>query len=107
MKKAKVFRNGDFVGILTKEAPKGYSFSYDHNWYEHPDKPAISLTLPKTQKEHRADHLFPFFFNMLSEGANLQLQARQFQVDASDYFGLLLLTAQNETIGPITVEPIA
>jgi serine/threonine-protein kinase HipA len=43
---------------------------------------------------------------MLSEGVNLTLQARQYQVDESDYFDLLLLTAQEETIGPVTIEPI-
>ncbi len=106
MKKAKVLRNGELVGFLTKEGANKYTFSYNQAWFEDPQKPALSLTLPKSQKDYQADHLFPFFFNMLSEGVNLKLQARQYQVDESDYFGLLLLTAQNETIGPVTVEPI-
>lgn len=105
MKSAKVLRNGELAGILTKEGPKSYVFTYDHNWFSNPSKPAISLTLPKSQKEYRSDHLFPFFFNMLSEGVNLKLQSRQFQLDENDSFSLLLLTANSDTIGAVTLEP--
>jgi serine/threonine-protein kinase HipA len=69
--------------------------------------PAISLTLPKTQKEYRSDFLFPFFFNMLSEGANRKLQSVQLRIDEADSFGLLMATAQADTIGSVTVKPIA
>lgn len=106
MRQARVLRNGEEVGTLTKVNAKEYTFSYNPDWYANPQKPAVSLTLPKSKMKHHADHLFPFFFNMISEGVNLKLQARQFQVDESDYFNLLLLTAQKETIGPITIEPI-
>ncbi len=107
MKSAKVIRNRELVGILTKEDPKSYVFRYDSDWFQNAEKPAVSLTLPKTQQEYRSDYLFPFFFNMLSEGANLQLQARQNQVDENDFFSLLLLTAYTDTIGAITIEPIS
>ncbi|WP_186754249.1 HipA N-terminal domain-containing protein [Echinicola salinicaeni] len=106
MKRAKVLRNGELVGWLAKEGPEKYTFSYDQTWFDDPQKPALSLTLPKSQKDYRSEHLFPFFFNMLSEGVNLKLQARQYQIDESDYFGLLLRTADKETVGPITVHPI-
>lgn len=106
MKSAKVLRNGELVGILTKECSKSYVFRYESDWFQNAEKPAVSLTLPKTQQEYRSEHLFPFFFNMLSEGANLQLQARQNQVDENDFFSLLLLTANSDTIGAITIEPI-
>lgn len=69
-------------------------------------KPAISLTLPKSQKEYRSEFLFPFFFNMLSEGANRKLQCIQLRIDEEDHFGLLAATAQYDTIGAITVKPI-
>ena len=107
MKSAKVIRNRELVGILTKEDPKSYVFRYDSDWFQNAEKPAVSLTLPKTHQEYRSDYLFPFFFNMLSEGANLQLQARQNQVDENDFFSLLLLTAYTDTIGAITIEPIS
>ena len=38
-------------------------FKYDENYFRDDSKPAISLTLPKTQKEYDSEFLFPFFFN--------------------------------------------
>ncbi|WPR73385.1 HipA N-terminal domain-containing protein [Algoriphagus sp. NG3] len=106
MKSAKVLRNSGLVGILSKSKQGTYTFTYDDAWYQDAKKPAVSLTLPKSAKEYSSNHLFPFFFNMLSEGVNLKLQARQYQVDEEDFFSLLLLTANSDTIGAITIEPI-
>ncbi|WP_026953589.1 HipA N-terminal domain-containing protein [Algoriphagus vanfongensis] len=105
MKSARVLRNGELVGILSKSDSGKYSFVYEDAWFLNPEKPSVSLTLPKSKKEYHSEHLFPFFFNMLSEGVNLQLQARQFQIDENDFFSLLLKTAQSDTIGAITVVP--
>lgn len=105
MKTAKVLRNGELVGILSRSDSGTYSFEYEDSWFSDIEKPSVSLTLPKTNKEYHSDHLFPFFFNMLSEGVNLQLQARQLQLDENDFFSLLLQTAGSDTIGAITVEP--
>lgn len=105
MKSARVLRNGELVGILSKSDSGKYSFVYEDSWFSDPDKPSVSLTLPKSKKEYQSEHLFPFFFNMLSEGVNLQLQARQFQIDENDYFSILLKTSRSDTIGAITVVP--
>ena len=43
---------------------------------------------------------------MLSEGVNRELQSTQLKIDEEDDFGLLLATAQYDTIGAITVKPI-
>ena len=104
MQTARVLRNGELVGTLSKIATKNYSFTYDDAWFTDSEKPALSLTLPKTKRDYISDHLFPFFFNLLSEAANLKLQARQFQIDEDDFFSLLLLTANSDTIGAITIE---
>lgn len=106
MNSAKVLRNGELVGILTKSKKGIYTFTYEDTWFKDSMKPAVSLTLPKSVKEYSSDHLFPFFFNMLSEGVNLKLQARQYQIDEEDFFSLLLLTANSDTIGAITIESI-
>lgn len=58
--------------------------------------------LPKIQQEYRSETLFPFFFNMLSEGANKQYQAHLYRLDESDYFRFLVETASNDNIGAIT-----
>ena len=106
MRKAAVYRNGELVGTLTEESRASYIFRYDDRWFADAKKPAVSLTLPKTQQEYRSEFLFSFFFNLLSEGVNRELQSRQLKIDESDYFGFLLATAQADTIGAITVQPI-
>lgn len=113
MRIAEVYRNGQLAGTLTEHGTKSsalrsirYEFRYDDAWFINDSKQAISLTLPKTQQTYHADHLFPFFFNMLSEGANRKLQCRQLRIDEKDHFGLLLATATNDTVGAITIKAV-
>jgi len=105
MKSADVYRNGELVGVLTRHDKTSYEFEYDDLWFNNTEKPPVSLTMPKTQKTYKADHLFPFFFNLLSEGVNRKLQSRQLKIDEKNYFDLLLATAQADTIGAITLNP--
>lgn len=102
-----IYRNGTLAGTLTEENRQYFVFRYDDNYFKDTDKPAISLTLPKTQKEYSSKFLFPFFFNLLSEGVNRKLQCRLLRIDEEDNFGLLMATAQYDTIGAITVKPVA
>ena len=52
------------------------------------------------------DYLFPYFFNMLSEGANRQVQSTLLHIDEKDDFGIMLATAQYDTIGAVTIKPL-
>lgn len=106
MRKAQVYRNGVLAGILTEENRKSYIFCYDETYFRDSHKMAISLTIPKTQQQYRSEFLFPYFFNMLSEGVNRNLQCKQLKIDEEDNFGLLIATAQVDTIGAITIKPI-
>jgi serine/threonine-protein kinase HipA len=106
MRKANVFRNGKLVGVLTQFSANNYEFRYDDNWFANSALPAVSLTLPKNKQVYKSEYLFPFFFNMLSEGVNRQLQSRLLKIDEKDYFGLLLATAKTDTIGAITLSEI-
>ena len=106
MRKGKVYRNNKLVGILSQKTMTDYEFRYEDTWFYNRDLPAISLTLPKTKQTFSSDHLFPFFFNLLSEGVNRELQAKQLKIDEIDYFGLLLATAGTDTFGAITIEKI-
>ena len=106
MRKASVYRNDELAGMLIEENTNSYIFRYDDRWFSDHTKPSISLTLPKTIKEYYSTILFPFFFNMLSEGVNRKLQTRQLKIDENDNFGLLLATAQYDTIGAVTVRPL-
>lgn len=106
MRKASVYRNGILAGTLTEENRSSYVFRYDPAYFNDKNASAISLTLPKTQSEYRSSFLFPFFSNLLSEGVNRRLQSTQLKIDEDDDFGLLLATAQYDTIGAVTVQPI-
>jgi len=106
MRTAEVYRNGELAGLLTEHNRNNYVFIYDTAYFFDDGKPAISLTLPKTQQEYKSKFLFPFFFNMLSEGVNRKLQSTQLKIDENDNFGLLMATAQYDTIGAITVKPL-
>ena len=105
MRKANVYRNGKLAGSITEENVGHYIFEYDDDWYRDASKPAVSLTLPKSRKRYESRYLFPFFYNMLSEGVNKKLQCIQLKIDEKDSFGLLMATSQYDTIGAITVKP--
>ena len=107
MRKANVYCNTLLVGDLTETSDRKYLFRYDDDYFNDLSKPAISLTLPKSRQEYCSDCLFPFFFNMLSEGSNRITQARLLRIDEKDHFGILLATAQNDTTGVITVKPVS
>lgn len=106
MRTGNVYWNKKLAGTLTEVSPEEYVFCYDDAYFADPSFPAVSLTLPKSLKEYKSNHLFSFFFNMLSEGENRNLQIRHLKLGESDYFGLLLATAQYDTIGAVTLKPV-
>lgn len=106
MRKAEIYRNGVLAGILTETDKGTYVFTYDSLYFKDITKPGISLTLAKEQSEYTSEHLFPFFYNMLSEGTNRVVQSKLLKIDENDFFGLLLATARYDTIGAITVKQI-
>ncbi len=104
MREATVFYNNEAAGKLTEKDDRTFVFSYVQNYFENPEKPMISLTLPKNKKEFHSKYLFPFFFNLIAEGANLSLQSKYLKIDERDYFGLLCATACHDAIGPVSVK---
>ncbi len=103
MRTAHVYWNRQFAGTLVEQERHHYIFQYDDRWFLDISKPSIALSLPKTQQTYHSAYLFPFFYNLLSEGANRKLQCRQLKIDENDSFGLLLQTAMDDTIGAVTV----
>ena len=106
MRVAEVFTNGVLAGTLSETDDSKYIFKYDDAYLLDSRNRAISLSLPKRKEAFVADELFPFFYNMLSEGANKALQCMTLKIDENDAFGLLLATADNDTIGAITVKQL-
>jgi serine/threonine-protein kinase HipA len=106
MRQGEVFNNGILTGIISENEKGEFMFRYDDDYFRNINLPAISLTLPKSKQIHRSKKLFPFFYNMLSEGSNRLLQSKVLKIDERDHFAFLLKTASRETIGAITVKEI-
>ena len=102
---AKVFYNGKPAGTLLHEEKK-YRFTYDEAYVNELGNRPISITMPLRKEPYESKLLFPVFVNMLSEGANKHIQSRMLRIDENDYFSLLLATANEETIGPITIKAL-
>lgn len=106
MPKAQVFNNGILAGILEKRESGNYVFTYTIEYFTDNNKPAISLTLPKTQREFESNELFAFFYGLLAEGINKDIQCRLLRIDEDDEFTRLIKTAGEDTIGAITVKEL-
>jgi len=103
MRKAIVKYNNETAGLLQQNDDGSFAFTYIDTWYAANDKPAISLSLPKSKQAYNSPHLFAFFYNMLPEGVNKDQICFEARIDSKDYFSLLIHTAKFDTIGAITV----
>ncbi|MFZ4412987.1 MAG: HipA N-terminal domain-containing protein [Bacteroidales bacterium] len=103
MRKAVILFKEEEAGVLTQLDDGTFSFRYIDSWMTDSNKPGISLNFPKSQQEYYSNYLFPFFYNMLPEGSNKEVVCKHMQIDADDYFGLLMTTAKTDSIGAIRV----
>src|ERR1700722_7182915 len=106
MAKAIVYNNQIVAGVLEKKAADDYRFMYEDSYLADASMPSISISLPKTIKEHQSKALFPFFFGLLTEGINKDIQGRLLRIDEEDDFTRLLRTTGEDTIGAITIKAI-
>jgi serine/threonine-protein kinase HipA len=106
MRKAKILFKDEEAGLLMQLDDGTFTFQYNSSWMVNESKPCISLTLPKTNQVYQSKFLFPFFYNMLPEGSNKQVACRFNRIDENDYFGLLMTTAKNDSIGAVRVVKI-
>lgn len=103
MRQCKVLVHDVEAGILQETDDRQYVFTYHEDYHGEP----VCLAMPVRKDAYQSVVLFPYFFNMLSEGANRQLQSTLLHIDENDDFGILLATAQIDTIGAVTIKPIA
>lgn len=102
MRQCKVFVNDLEAGLLMETDNRSYIFIYNEGY----DGDPVCLAMPVRQEPYSSKNLFPFFFNILSEGANREMQSLLHHIDENDDFGILLATAQTDTIGAVTIKPI-
>lgn len=100
-----IYYNDTKAGVLTEINPGvGYTYKYEPE-YISSDLPPISANLPKQENVFEADMLFPFFSNMIPEGANRGVICRAFKIDETDLFGILSAMADKEFIGAVNIRP--
>lgn len=104
MNEGVVFYRDRVAGLLVQDA-EGYTFTYDPVYFADASLPAISATLPKTERIHRSRHLFSFFYGLLAEGAQKERQCRALRIDERDHFTRLLETSACGAIGAVYVKP--
>lgn len=103
-KAIEILYNGILSGVLEKTGMQ-YIFTYHTNYIKEGNR-SISITMPIQHLPYKSKLLFPVFANLLSEGVNKKMQCRLLKIDESDYFGLLIATAKEDSIGPITIKEL-
>ncbi|MBQ6648345.1 MAG: HipA N-terminal domain-containing protein [Muribaculaceae bacterium] len=102
MRQCKVYVNDKEAGVLQETDEREYIFTYHDTYQGAP----VCLAMPVRQEPYHSPNLFPYFFNMLSEGSNRQVQSMLLRIDEDDDFGVMMATAQHDTIGAVTVKPL-
>lgn len=100
-RKAKVLVDNVLAGYL-EETDEGYTFCYLID-YLNSNLPPVSLTLPKREEAYISKTLFPFFDGLIPEGWLLDIVMNNWKLDASDRFGLLLVSCK-DPIGNVIIE---
>lgn len=101
MRQLDVYMNNLIVGRLSEDTPgKRYRFEYDPDYIKS-NLPAISVLFPRSGVAFSSEKLFPFFVNMLPEGANKRMVCNKFKIDEKDNFGLLYHMADADFIGAV------
>lgn len=103
--RGKVLYNEILAGYIEKLPDKSFRFSYNDEYFLDKTLPSISVTFPKTKQVFASATMFSFFDGLLSEGINKMIQCRLYKIDEDDDFSRLLLTANHDSIGAVTVKP--
>lgn len=104
LRKASVYVRGTFAGLL-RETDNGYEFAYDMAYLNSKDSLAVSLTLPLAEQPYLSPTLFPFFDGLIPEGWLLGIASRNWKLDRSDRFGLLMVCCR-DCIGDVSVREV-
>ena len=103
MRRLRVYINDTPAGMLTEHSPgHGYEFRYDKD-YVATGRTPVSVTLPLREAPYESELLFPFFINMIPEGANRKMVCRNLKIDENDFFGILDAFSGKDVIGSVNV----
>ena len=97
--------NPEFQFIASNENQDSPIMKASDEWYQDITKPAISLTLPKSQKVYESPKFFSFFDGLIPEGYLFQEVIRHWNIPTHDRFGILLKSGA-DCIGAVTLEEV-
>lgn len=101
MKKAKVYVNGYFAGVLTEDHD-GYHFVYDAFYLKLDIAKPLSPTMPLQAGEFVKEFMFPVFDGLIPEGWLLDIVDKNWKINPRDRMSLLLMCCK-DCIGNISI----
>lgn len=104
MKRAEIYLYDRLAGSLVEDE-NGFTFAYDPAYLQREDAPAISLTLPLTDRPYVNKVLFPFFDGLIPEGWLLDIAERSWKINQRDRMSLLMACCK-DCIGAVSVVPV-
>ena len=96
----------DVYAGLVKETDAGYSFRYEPDYLDSAEALPVSITLPLSPDEYTSPVLFPFFDGLIPEGWLLDVACRNWKLNKSDRFGLLMVCCR-DCIGDVSVREVS
>ncbi len=104
MRKAEIYYQDDYAGLLVETNEGEYEFTYDKKYVENfPDR-FLTFTMPVSIQPYRSNRLFPFFEGLIPEGWLLEIASKSWRINKNDRMGLLLACCRN-CIGAVSVVP--
>lgn len=104
MRKAKIYYQDKYAGLLVETADGEYEFTYDKEYVENFPDGFLTFTIPVSHTTYRSSRLFPFFEGLIPEGWLLEIASQSWKINRSDRMGLLLACCRN-CIGAVSVVP--
>ena len=105
MKRAGIYINDTFCGILTEDE-EGFHFAYDGAYLARPDATPVSPTMPLANEQYDKEMMFPVFDGLIPEGWLLDIASSSWKIDPRDRMSLLMACC-NDCIGNISVKPMS
>ena len=103
MRQADVYLYDRLAGRLTEDE-NGYTFQYDAEYLD--SAPIrISVNFPLRKEAFHDKILFPFFDGLIPEGWLLDVVVRNWKINPSDRFGILLVACK-DSIGNISIQEV-
>lgn len=103
-RKGRVFVQSKCAGII-EETEEGYCFTYDEGYLDNERPLPVCIAMPCREESYMSTTLFPFFDGLIPEGWLLKVSAKNWKLEQTDRFGLLLLCCE-DCIGDVSVRGI-